>query len=608
GLTSIRTKAPADKWRFGLNELNPSIRGKNGHIIGFDKAVPRIHLTGPIWRNKLGFSESFVYQLRKDPVRGLAWPRNETKKQGFNSLTNFQLIFSPQHLMTAQVHLFPLRRQFANLNALVPQSASSDVGQRGFSVGGTDAYRLGGGSVVTSIFKVTHVPSYAHGQGSRDMLVTPNGLDGHYFNTWTRTSNQQEASVTLDLPSKGWFGRHEIKTGVDFIHRSFDGSSRSRPVLLLGPDGSTAGRIDFSGSGVLAVDDTQVAGFANDHWTLNDQLALDLGLRYSGQSIGGRADFAPRLGLVYSPGKDSKTVFRGGIGIFHDRVPLLAGDFTDNLARTLSIFDGSGVLSGAPITFHNVCAQPEKNRLRILTSCRDFDRTPYNLTWKLSAERELHGHLLVRLGYLSSRSYRVFVIDPVQPAASDPMLMLSNKGSARYHEFEATARFRPNDRSELTVSYLHSRSRGDLNTVSEVFVPFEQPVIRPNLYANLGSDLPNRLTAFGFIKFPWGVTFSPAIDLHTGFPYSNVDVLQNYVGTPNSQRLPTYFTLGMKGYKEFRVHILPKAPKIRLGFYSVNATNRRNAHTVFNNIASPFFGQPAGLAKRVNGIVLDFIH
>ncbi len=37
GLTSTQTKPPASRWNFGLNEFNPSIRGKNGHMVGFDR-------------------------------------------------------------------------------------------------------------------------------------------------------------------------------------------------------------------------------------------------------------------------------------------------------------------------------------------------------------------------------------------------------------------------------------------------------------------------------------------------------------------------------------------------------------------------------------------
>jgi hypothetical protein len=607
GLTSIQTKPPASRWNFGLSEFNPSIRGKNGHMIGFDKATPRIRLTGPL-TSKLSFAESFAYERIREAVPGLAWPRNDIRREGFNSFTNLQYLISAKQVLTLQGHVFPLRQQFANINALTPQSASSDLGQRGFSLGGADSYQAAGG-LLSIYFRHTRVESYGRGQGLSDMRITPDGLAGNYFNSWARTGNQEEAGVNFDLPHKdGGWAKHALKIGGHVIHRSYDGTSRSRPVILVGPDGLTAGRIDFVGGGSLDAQDTQIAGFVQDHWTFNDRSAVDLGLRYSGQTLGGRADFAPRLGLVYSPDKAGKTVFRGGAGMFYDRVPLLVGDFDDNPTRVVSL----GVPSaGSPPTpsssFRNVCAQVTSAGPRVMSSCSDLGTTPYSISFQAGVEREVLPRLVARFAYLYSRSYKGSVVDPVtQPSGS--MLLLSNRGGTRYHEYEATVRYRAGERSDLTVSYIHSRSSGDLNMVGEVLVPFEQPVIRPNLYANSAADVPSRVTAFGVFKLPWDLTFSPAADIHSGFPYSNVDALQNYVGAPNSQRFPTYFTLGVKGYKEFRVHMFPKAPKIRLGFYSINATNRNNPHDVFNNVASHSFGQFAGFEKRVNGIVLDFLH
>src|SRR3972149_6356100 len=42
------------------------------------------------------------------------------------------------------------------------------------------------------VAKFTRMSSYAHGQGSEDMLLTPTARGGNFFNTWSRTSNQQE--------------------------------------------------------------------------------------------------------------------------------------------------------------------------------------------------------------------------------------------------------------------------------------------------------------------------------------------------------------------------------------------------------------------------------
>ncbi len=141
-------------------------------------------------------------------------------------------------------------------------------------------------------------------------------------------------------------------------------------------------------------------------------------------------------------------------------------------------------------------------------------------------------------------------------------------------------------------------------------IPFAQPVILPNVYGILSNDVPNRFVAWGIIPIPLKLTLSPVADVHTGYPYSNIDVLQNYVGTPNGQRFATYFSLDGKLYREFRIPFLGsksnKARRMRLGVYVLNFTNHGNFIAVFNNVTAPNFGQFAGFNFRTEGAIIDF--
>ena len=167
--------------------------------------------------------------------------------------------------------------------------------------------------------------------------------------------------------------------------------------------------------------------------------------------------------------------------------------------------------------------------------------------------------------------------------------------------------------NEVNASYVRSKTRGDLNNLSSVLIPFEQPVIRANVYGILPYDIPNRFVTWGIISLPKKIKFSPIVDLHSGQAYSNIDTLQNYVGTPNGQRFATFFTLDVKVYRQFRIpffgsdHGKGKGHHVRLGFYSLNLTNYGNYNTVFNNVNSPNFGQFAGFLDRREGAVIDFV-
>ena len=92
----------------------------------------------------------------------------------------------------------------------------------------------------------------------------------------------------------------------------------------------------------------------------------------------------------------------------------------------------------------------------------------------------------------------------------------------------------------------------------------------------------------------------------------HVDVLQNYVGTPNGQRHPEFFSFDLKFYREFPLHLpfmgKSKERKLRLGLYTLNLTNHSNALEVYNNVTSPYFGHFVGFQHRVYGFVIDAVN
>ena len=383
GLTTVQTKPPSDQWDFELNDLLPTPRIKSGHIVGIADDGPRMFLTGPLIKNKLDFLEAITYDLVKQPVRGLAWPDNETKTEALNSFTSFQYIFSAKQILAVNAKLFPLKRQFADISSLVPQTASSNYAQKGYSIGATDRYLFSSGGVLTTLIQATRFDSNAYGQGPDDMLVTPNGWGGNFFNSYHRMSTEQELLGTYQFPNREWNGKHEFKVGANFAHRAYTGRSNSHRIQLLRQDGTVAEQIKFLGTGRLDVGDTEAAIFAQDHWAFNDQIALDYGLRFSGQAIGEAAAFGPRLGAVYSPGEGGKTIFRSGVGIFYDRLPLLAGDFTDNPTRAVTLFNEQGLPLGPPAVYRNVYVKVNEKGERIIPHGQYLGSTPYNLTWNI---------------------------------------------------------------------------------------------------------------------------------------------------------------------------------------------------------------------------------
>jgi hypothetical protein len=400
--------------------------------------------------------------------------------------------------------------------------------------------------------------------------------------------------------------------GADIDWRSFFGTTASHPIQILRLDNSLAESITFNSAPAQAPSDSIFAEFVQDHWLVSSHLSVDLGLRLSTETSGWPAALAPRLGLAYSPGKDEKTIIRAGAGLFYGVLPLLAANWAANPARTITDFDTSGVPTSTSMTYTNAYTAG-LNPLVSPVLPAVPGTTPRNFTWNAGVVRELHKNLLLDVNYINSHTTYLFEVEPFTAAASngESFMALTNTGSSLYREIEASVHYTFHADDQVNASYIWSRTRGDLNNLSSVFIPFAAPVIRPNVYGILPSDIPNRFIIWGIFAVPWKITFSPLLDVHSGFPYSAVDATQQYVGTPNGRRFPEFLSLDLKAYRQFRIPFLKsksgKTHHLRLGVFTLNVTNHGNFNAVYNNVTSPDFGKFVGFLYRHEGLILDFV-
>jgi hypothetical protein len=612
GLTTIATKSPADSLDFNVTKLGITVLGKNGHMVGLGGANPSISFDVPLIAHKLLLSEAFQYEMKKTTVEGLPWPDDISKKQGFNSYSTLEAILSTNHLLTLTVNAFPLRTDHIDISALIPQPASNSLNQSGVAIALSDRYEFTSHAVLSTVAQYTRFDSNAHGYGPEDMLITPQGYGGDYFNTWSRRGKEFQFLSTYEFPKKEWHGSHEIRVGVDIDWRSFFGTTESHPIQILRGDNSLEETVDFSSVSAQTPSDSIFGEFVQDHWLLSSHVSADLGLRFTTETSGWALGAAPRVGLAYAPGKDEKTVIRAGAGLFYGVLPLLAANWAANPSRTITEFNNSGLPIGPPITYTNVYTAG-LNPLVSPSLSQQPDTTPRNVTWNLGVVRELHKNLQLDVSYLNSRTSYLFVVEPFTAASPTEAsyMGLTNTGSSKYHELEASVHYTFRVSDQLKASYIWSHARGDLNNLSSTMIPFAAPVLRPDVYGILASDIPNRFIAWGIFALPWKITFSPLVDVHSGFPWSPIDVTQQYVGTPNGQRFPTFFSLDLKAYRTFRIPFWKgkngKDHHFRLGAYSLNVTNHGNFSTVYNNVASPDYGKFVGFLYRHEGMTLDFV-
>ncbi|PYS52080.1 MAG: hypothetical protein DMF68_02640 [Acidobacteria bacterium] len=591
GVTKVETRRGGDSWHVELNDFFPDLRFKGGKIVGIAEDTPRLNFNGPLIKDKLFLSQSLTYTIAKQPVRGLSFPENETKTESQSYFSQFDLILSHRHTQAFTLGYFPERDQFVNLDFFRPQGVTPNYRQKNYVFTARDHFEILGG-LLESSFSFKRFNANVWGQGANEQTLTPTIELGNYFATQDRHSRRLELFEVYTFPTEKFLlMRHEIKVGVDFNSVTSSLTYEARPVNILREDGTLAERIVFRAPRLIEADNHEYVGFAQDRLFVRPNLSFDLGLRYEDQRIAEEMNLSPRFGFAWSPFEGDRTVLRGGIGLFYDKVPLNLRSFARYPSRTVTRYSADGVTEIDSTHFFNVLvdtAPVEPLDFRRRPTTAGF--VPENLRWNIQLDQIVTPWLNLRANLTASRTNHIYIVNPELDFRGRSGIVLRSAGQATYRALELTARFRLPNKDEIFVSYVRSRARGDLNDFNSYFGDFGQPVIRANQYSNSPTDVPNRLIAWGTIHLPHRVTVSPILEARTGFPYSVVDAEQNFVGERNSDRtrFPAFVSLDAEFAKEFQV---TKKYGVRLSLRGFNLTDHFNPRDVHANLADPQLGQ-----------------
>jgi len=591
GVTRIETRRGGDHWHWELNDFFPDFRFKGGHIRGIAEDTPRLNFNGPLIKNRLFLSQSLSYVIAKTPVRGLTFPDNETKTESQSSFSQVDLILGSNHSQTFTFGYFPERNQFVGLDFFRPRPVTPNYKQRDFVFTAHDNYAFESG-LLQSSFSLKTFNANVWGQGALDQTLTPTVEAGNYFATQARRSVRKEVLEVYQLPpQKFWRGSHDIKVGFDFNSVSNRLHYSARPVNIVRGDATLGERITFDPAHRIWGNNREYVGFAQDRWLLRPNLSFDLGLRYENQRIASEQNMAPRAGFAWSPFSNDETVIRGGIGIFHDKVPLNIRNFNRYPARTVTRYGPDGLTIIDSRRFTNVLVDTAPiTPLDFRFSNREAGFVPRNLTWNTQLDQIVNPWLTLRANLIGSRTTSIYIVNPEFDFRGQNAIVLRSAGRASYRSLELTARFALPKKNAFQVSYVRSRARGDLNDFNSYFGDFGQPVIRQNQFSNLPFDVPHRLIAWGTVALPHRISIAPIIEARSGFPFSVRDAEQNFVGVRNSSptRFPAFFAVDTEIAKEFQI---TKKFGLRLSLQIFNVTDHFNPRNVRANIADPAFRQ-----------------
>jgi hypothetical protein len=232
-------------------------------------------------------------------------------------------------------------------------------------------------------------------------------------------------------------------------------------------------------------------------------------------------NFQPRLGFAYRPFGNSRTVLRGGFGIFTMTNLGQLSFNTTNIDVSVVRTTANSFTNGQPAyQFPGARTQDVPASIagtgdfyqNTLTKYRD----PQSAQWNLTVERELAPNITLRESYLGMSSYRMSQtvdLNQVEPSSASPnpnpkpfsnwgrILSTTNSGHVNYNALQSELNMRARSGLTFQASHVWAKSLGDVGgdapTAFNPEIIYGTPVAnRFNLAANRGNMSATRRNRF----------------------------------------------------------------------------------------------------------------
>jgi len=299
-----------------------------------------------------------------------------------------------------------------------------------------------------------------------------------------------------------------------------------------------------AGNPYASLNQTDVGLFFLDDWRVRPNLTLSLGLRYETQTnISDPRDVAPRFGFAWSPGAGkngrSKTVVRGGSGIFYDR-------FAETNVLQSIRYNGvnqQNYIVNNPAFFPDI---PSLGQLQQITQTRrQIDpnlRAPYTIQSAIGVERQLPRNTTLAVTYTNSHTTHLFRTRNINaPLPGTPQFDLSTgqpiTGSGAYpYGYPAGNIYNYESDGTLNQNQLIVNMNSRYNNKLSIFTYYVLNYARSNTdgintfpadpynlsqeYGRSSLDTRNRFVLGGSYTTYYNIRLNPFIIANTGRPFN----------------------------------------------------------------------------------------
>jgi Carboxypeptidase regulatory-like domain len=410
-------------------------------------------------------------------------------------------------------------------------------------------------------------------------------------------------------------GRHQVTFGIDvpdISRRGLDDFTNRAGTYTFEStadysSGTPSSYFLQSGQGHVAFLEKVLCGFFEDNIRLRSNFSLYAGVRYYFQNYfhDDTNNFAPRVGFAYAPSNKSKTIIRGGVGVFYDRTgPSPIGD--------LLHFNGINLLRFIVDTPQHYPVQPI-DLAGVPTSVVTLDRRaqiPYGLQYSMGVERQVTPKSALSAVYIGNRGIGSFrSIDAnaplpgltVRPNASFGQVReMQSEGYLKGNALELTFRGKVNRYFSGQIQYTFSRT--DNNTSGITFFP-ENSYKAASDWGRSDNDRRHKFDLLATTRPTNYFSLGLALSLYSGKPVNvttggddNHDGILNDRPADlgrNTMAGPGLIDLDLNLSHDFPLTKAKKEARIlSVSLNSFNVLNHPNYVTYIGTVSSPLFGKP----------------
>lgn len=440
---------------------------------------------------------------------------------------------------------------------------------------------------------------FTAGGAQADLRRTEYHFDGTDFATYANGKHQLSFGIDVPDISRRGYDDFTNRAGTYTFASSTDYSAAAPSTYLV-----------QTGQGHVVFLEKVLCGFVEDNIRVKPNFSLYLGLRYYWQNYfhDDPNNFAPRVSFAYASSDKSKTVIRGGAGIFYDRTgPSPIADLLHFNGVNLLRF----IVEPPQLTYPidpSVLAQ-------IPTSVVVLDprtRMPYTLQYSIGVERQVTSKSTLSAVYIGNRGIDVFrSIDANAPVLSNGVWLAPNpsfgqvremqsEGYLKGNAMEVTFRGKLNRYFSGQVQYTLSRTYNNTSGITYF------PANSYDAAADWGLSDNDRLHKFDLLAttqptrfFNFGVALSlyagKPVDITTGGDDNHDGIINDRPTGVGRNTLPGPGTLNLdlNVSHDFQLSKANKESKIlSVSLNSFNVLNHPNYVTYIGTVSSPLFGQP----------------